>query len=129
VRSGAGVNIADNEGQTPIFLAAEKGHLSCVNALSLADADLHHVDNSGKTALDLASTNAVKRHLRKAIAVDTKNDATTPLHIAVEIGDEGALARLLAAGVSVDTVTRFKHGSGVTALMLASSRRWSHKLR
>ena len=47
--------------------------------------------------------------------------ANSPLLDAAEIGDEDALSRLLAAGVSVDVVSRWGDLAGMTAIMMAAA--------
>lgn len=51
---GAGVDLQNGSGQTPLMVAVSKGNLSCVDALLEQDAKLDLVDSNGNSALDLA---------------------------------------------------------------------------
>ncbi|MCW3052693.1 MAG: hypothetical protein JWN14_1863 [Chthonomonadales bacterium] len=51
---GAQPDLINNEGHTPLHLAAGWGALSCVQALLAAGADPHRPDADGDTAVDLA---------------------------------------------------------------------------
>ncbi|KAI9599362.1 chitin synthase-domain-containing protein [Syncephalis fuscata] len=56
VRAGAKVDLGNNEQITPLMIAAYNGHRSvCEILVELAQANVHHRDNSAKTALVLAS--------------------------------------------------------------------------
>jgi hypothetical protein len=52
VESGANVNAADNDGETPLMAAAELGHLAKVRFLLAHGARPNARDNMGRTALD-----------------------------------------------------------------------------
>mmetsp|Transcript_27314 Transcript_27314/g.70883 ORF Transcript_27314/g.70883 Transcript_27314/m.70883 type:complete len:798 (+) Transcript_27314:252-2645(+) len=51
---GANVNFADYNGWTPLHVAVQCGHVSLVEALMAAGADVLHEDNSGKLPVDYA---------------------------------------------------------------------------
>mmetsp|Transcript_9244 Transcript_9244/g.10553 ORF Transcript_9244/g.10553 Transcript_9244/m.10553 type:complete len:364 (-) Transcript_9244:214-1305(-) len=44
-------NALDVSGQTPLHLAADRGHINCVKSLVLAGADIHSVDHDGISIL------------------------------------------------------------------------------
>ena len=57
LKAGADMNIADNYGQTPLMVAADRGHDRhdiIVGLLINSGADVHRVDDKGNTALSLA---------------------------------------------------------------------------
>ena len=65
IEAGADVNLADKDGQTPLFRAALKGHIfrdvltrhiESVKALIDAGADVNQADNVGRNPLDMASS-------------------------------------------------------------------------
>jgi len=65
--SGANINIADNYGRTPLYIASEKGHIDVIKTLLslnfihteietllLSGADMNIKTKEGKTALQIA---------------------------------------------------------------------------
>ncbi|MEO5969136.1 MAG: ankyrin repeat domain-containing protein [Bdellovibrionia bacterium] len=55
---GADVNITDEQGQTPLILAAKKSQFELMHALLIRGADISHRDNFGWTALTRALLSA-----------------------------------------------------------------------
>jgi ankyrin repeat protein len=53
IEAGADVDKANNEGETPLFKAAHKGHEAVVKLLIAAKADVDKADNKGRTPLDI----------------------------------------------------------------------------
>jgi ankyrin repeat protein len=53
-KEGAGIEIADSLGRTPLMEAARDGQTELITALLDAGANPLAKDNAGKTALDLA---------------------------------------------------------------------------
>jgi ankyrin repeat protein len=66
-RPGAEVDAADDEGQTPLCLAAQAGHADIVRELLANGADDSLSSASGKTALDLASAGETDSHAIAAV--------------------------------------------------------------
>ena len=52
---GARVDVVDDAGQTPLILAAAKGHLHTAEVLLDRGADINHQDIDGRTPLIAAS--------------------------------------------------------------------------
>ncbi|XP_002737915.1 fibronectin type 3 and ankyrin repeat domains protein 1-like [Saccoglossus kowalevskii] len=56
INAGANVNTKDNDGKTPLMIAALNGHLSLVELLIQKGADVHVKNEFGKTAIDFAGS-------------------------------------------------------------------------
>ena len=65
INKGANVNAVDNIKDTPLTWAAYRGLASVVSLLLSKGADVQHRNQAGKTALDKASTDAVRKILRE----------------------------------------------------------------
>jgi ankyrin repeat protein len=71
LRAKAEVDQTSINGVTPLMVAAEKGHLACIDLLLAGGANVHHKSNDGRTALDYATDfkhTAVEAVLRAHIA-------------------------------------------------------------
>jgi ankyrin repeat protein len=66
VEKGADVNVKTDEGETPLFIAAEKNSLEVVKYLVEKGADINVKTNDGKTSLDVADSEEVKKILSEA---------------------------------------------------------------
>ncbi len=83
----------DAFGQTPLLLAAEKGHTDSVDYLISKSADLNAVNSEGKTALYLATVgnySAMVKLLLKAGAMATvfvSDHKLQPIHVAAQKGN------------------------------------------
>lgn len=60
---GALLDAADNRGRTALMIAAETGHVEMVDLLLRRGADRNLRDKSGKSAVDLATSEAVRQRL------------------------------------------------------------------
>jgi hypothetical protein len=85
------VNAKNNSVQTPLHLAAFRGHLPIVQCLLAASADINAIDSNGWTALHCAAQfghlDVVERLLVAGAKVNAQdNDGATPLHDALCFG-------------------------------------------
>lgn len=108
VAAGWSVDKADDDhGSTPLHKAAVEGHLSVVEFLVGAGADLEARDGEGNTALYLAAWHghlAVVKYL-VGLGVDvnaTRNSGLTALHGAAWHGSLAVVQFLLGAGADVN---------------------------
>jgi uncharacterized protein len=74
VARGADVNAVDDDGETPLMLAAEHGDSDLVSALLDNRADLNRKDHTGKTARDHAKSADQGKDIKQAVieALDRK---------------------------------------------------------
>jgi len=77
---GANVNIASNDGVTPLMLAAQNAKLDVVELLLKRGANPNAKDKAGKTALDYANTADVSEYLVKSVK-DTRLDKSAVIAI------------------------------------------------
>jgi len=66
---GIDVNLMNKNGQTPLFWASWQGHTEVVKLLLAEGADPFKKGGGGRTALDVAKTEAVKKLLREAMGI------------------------------------------------------------
>ena len=73
IKAGADLNVG--ELHSPLYLAANKGHISCVKELIQAGADLNTVDGKGNTPLVVAAQSfyydCISTLLKAGAALDT----------------------------------------------------------
>jgi hypothetical protein len=91
--AGADPNIADNDGWTPLHMAACQDREECARALIVAEADPNIADNHGWTSLHWAAHNGLDACVRKLLAAGADPNVVddhgqTPLHRAVEKGNK-----------------------------------------
>lgn len=88
VAKGADVAVVDQDGLTPLHLAAFTGRADMVGALLRSGADVAAVDIYGETALHLAArgghANVVELLLKAGAAVDG-GGARSPLSVALNL--------------------------------------------
>jgi ankyrin repeat protein len=99
LEKGADVNSRDSNGQTPLSLAAEKGHEAVVALLHKQGADVDSKDKNGQTPLSWATESgheaAAKRLLEQGAEVNSKDkNGQTPLSWAAENGHEAVMTLL-----------------------------------
>ena len=121
---GVNINVTDNDGVTPLIIAACWGKFDRLTRLIDAGADINAVANCGTTALSAAACWGRIDCLRKLLAdgrirVNEKtNNGNTALHLAAVNGHTATLKLLLADGrIRVNEKTN----NGNTAIHLAAS--------
>ncbi|KAI8787368.1 ankyrin-3 [Biomphalaria glabrata] len=107
------VNKQSRNGQSPLLVASEQGHLDIVKILLKNQARVDIFDEHGKTALHLAAENGHEQVAdmllyQKAFVNAKSKHGLTPLHLAASNGNV-ALVKLLIE----------KHGATIDALTLA----------
>ena len=91
------LNVADEQGNTPLHLAVRGGKLEVVAAFLEAGADACAKDADGKMPIELTEQADMIAMLKKAVA---SRDAELALCRAAQAGDKEAVRAALAAGVS-----------------------------
>jgi hypothetical protein len=120
VDHGAQLNLPNNNGASPVFIAAEHGHTQTVAALLSMGASPDVPDNKGCSPAYIATSrghlgclNALHAYGANLDAV-TKEDRAAPLHIAVGRGRLSAFEMLLDAGARTDLlVLNTSRGEGL----------------
>ncbi|CAN0084587.1 unnamed protein product, partial [Ectocarpus sp. 6 AP-2014] len=98
----------DDDGVTPLMEACWFGHLSGVNTLLTAGADVTIRDNCGYSALDSASRfghiDVIRALLRYGADVNAcGDDGFSPLHVAARRDQAGAINALMQAGANIES--------------------------
>lgn len=100
LRSGAEINIVDENGQTALILALARGNSEVANLLvSVPGIDVNSKTTQGMTALmyavDLGDVTLARRILEMGADLDVTNSwKQTPMKIGVKKGDEAMIALL-----------------------------------
>ena len=115
----ASVLSTTKDGDTPLDIAAARGHDECIEALLQLDAPIMLRNAAGNTAFEIACekglASIVKRVDKKECLLATTNDGDTLLHIAAARGHEECVEALL----QLDAPTSLKNAAGKTALHVA----------
>lgn len=119
---GTDINLGNESGSTPVYLASRWGHLRTTKLLLQQGADLHLTTDHGWAPLHAASIHgylAISLVLLKAGADVNKaaNDGVTPLIAAATGGHTPIAKALIYAGAHLDTQ---KPGNGESALYNAA---------
>jgi ankyrin repeat protein len=123
LEKGPDVECRSNDGQTPLWWAAEKGYETVVKLLLEKGADVESKDNDDNTPLLLTAEKGheavVKLLLEKGADVESKTryHDHTPLSFAARNGHEAVVKLLLDKGADVESKSRFY---GFTPLLMAA---------
>ncbi len=121
----ADINLINNNGSSALLEAVQAGAIDIVALLLAKGADIHHADNSGKTALQWAiiKKNSPMISLLLTSKHITINDVDamgrTIIHYAAETGDADLLAKLLEVD---DSMVNVQDNNGDTALNIAAAK-------
>ena len=123
ISQGTDVNLADHQGNTPLQLAAFRGHISIVDKLLASGATLPKAVESRQRMLLWSCRSGMEALARRLLALDgwkTARNANggTILHEAAAGGHPGILSILLQRGMDVSRKDR----NGWTPLHYAASR-------
>lgn len=107
LKNNATTNMTTGDGMTPLFCAAQSGHVETVKQLLAKDASIDQADKRGRTPLLVAVTRTnravMKVLLTNGASIDQPDDGgRTPLLLAVMATDKAAVQVLLANGASID---------------------------
>ncbi|XP_068623156.1 uncharacterized protein [Battus philenor] len=124
LRRGAGVNVQDDNGYTPLHHACLRGHKDIVRLLLSVDALPCVVDKKGATPLHLAAwkgdsdiVSMLLEHNNPPVNIDQRtSDQETPLLIAAQFGYVEVVAQLLSRGADAE----LRNMKNETALDLAA---------
>eukprot|EP00501_MAST-03F_sp_TOSAG23-6_P001586 GSMAST32.ASY1.ANO1.1652.1 assembled CDS len=117
----ADVNQATDDGCTPLHVASAHGYVGIVEELIAADAVVNQTTKSEVTPLFVASENGHDKVVTQLITAgadvnQVENTGGTPLFIASKYGRVGVVELLIKAGANVNTAKKY----GETALLIAS---------
>jgi ankyrin repeat protein len=117
LNTGADVNSVNEQGCTPMMLAARCGSLACVQSLLNHGANVNRIDAQNNTALLLAAdygyTDIVEMLVTHAANVNATNlHGDTSLMLAAENGDARSVSLLIKHGANIQK----KDVNGYTAL-------------
>lgn len=105
------VSVRDNDGNTPLGIAAAEGHKEIAETLLSNAAEINSTNSKGFTPLHCAATlgrtELVRLLLTKKAEVNPRDKGgATPLHFAAFAGHKGAAELLLANGAEVNVTDK-----------------------
>jgi ankyrin repeat protein len=121
IKHGAEVNIANKNGDTSVYIAAEEGHLAVVRALIELGADVNIPGNDGITPVFIAAQErhmaVVKVLVQNGADVNiAHNNGNTPVSNAVWMGHMAVVRALIDHGADVNIANNI----GVTPVSIAA---------
>ena len=122
VKGKADVNRKVDE-VTPLFISAQEGHKGCVSVLLNAGANCNSENKDHASPLFIAAqkghTAICKKLLKdsRIIVDDPSKDGTTPLLIAIQIGNLDEIEMLLKHGADIERPDSIGHTPLLTAAM------------
>ncbi|XP_062897899.1 ankyrin repeat and death domain-containing protein 1A-like isoform X3 [Mobula hypostoma] len=120
---GIPVDDPDQNGKTPLLLAAESGHSDVLSLLCELGCDLQAVDKESNSALHLATRRGhaeLLSFLTSAICSDAQNqDGLAPLHLASQAGHLSCVRTLLDSQCQINALSSRRQ----SALHVAVERR------
>ncbi len=103
----ANVNTPDQNGRTPVYIAAQNGYAEAITALKMAGANVNMPNKNGETqvyiAAQLGHAEAIAALKAAGANVNTPDrDGRTPVYIAAQNGHAKVIAALHTAGADVN---------------------------
>ena len=122
-KHGSNIDYKNDNGETPLYIAAKFGHSAALNTLLQLNARVNEPNKDGETPAFVASANGnfliINRLVQhKDVDIDRAQTlGATPLLIASQNGNVNIVRALLEAGAQVDVP---KHDDNSTALIMAA---------
>jgi ankyrin repeat protein len=127
--NGVDINVTTDSGATPLYFAAQEGHINIVRLLlSQNEIDVNAATDSGATPLFISSQEGHVEVVELLLATndidinnaENNNNGWTALHIAAETGHI-EVVRLLVSKAGID-INRASRDFGFTALYVAAEK-------
>jgi len=110
IQLGADVKLRNDEGESLIFTAAKQGHMKLIPILVKAGAPINESGPGGDSPIHICCAETKKFEMLKLLAVKgldlhgQNEEGNTPLHVAVQVGNQEAIKFLLGRGCPLDIV-------------------------
>jgi len=123
LKSGANLNIASNDGMTPLIIASNTGNINVITLLLSAKADISIADKMNFTSLTHAASQghnkACEILISSGAAIDGNINGPTPLLFAVMNQNESLARLLLKSGANPQAKVRLPNGTETSPLEVA----------
>jgi hypothetical protein len=134
--AGAGLNVRDAYGRTPLHVATFARRQDAIRALVEAGADLHLLENDRYDCVTIAAVADDNETLRLLLSLGasarliTSRYDGTALIAAAHLGHEGIVRQLIAANAPLDHVNNLHWTAAIEAIVLGDGgRRHQETLR